>query len=169
MNILAATIPLYIPILLYALGIIHVVIEMFTLGFGPFGLVGIICLIAGIVVRFIAGATTIEIILTILGIVALLGVMLSLTAKSAKSGKLSKSAIILNQSAVPFDKTEGTDDYTYLLGKEGITTTFLRPVGKAKVDDEIVEVINEDATVIEQGEKVLIVKVEGQKVIVRKI
>ena len=65
--------------------------------------------------------------------------------------------------------SEGTDDYTYLLGKEGITTTFLRPVGKAKVDDEIVEVINEDATVIEQGEKVLIVKVEGQKVIVRKI
>ena len=169
MNILAINIPLYIPILLYALGVILVVIEMFTLGFGAFGSVGIICLIAGIVVRFLGGANTLEIILTILGIVVLLVVMITLTAKSAKSGKLSKSAIILSQSAVPFDKTEGTQDFTYLLGKEGITTTFLRPVGKTKIDDEIVEVINEDATIIEQGEKVVIVKVEGQKVIVRKI
>lgn len=162
-------IPLYIPIILYVLGLFFACIEIFTPGFGFFGIIGILALVAGIVLRIIAGGTALEIILTMVGIIAVLAVVFAITAKSAQSGRLSKSPLILSQNAVSSGLTEGTNDYSYLVEKTGVTTTFLRPVGKANIENDNYDVIAADGEIIESGENIKVISVEGQKIIVKKI
>lgn len=163
-----SNIPLFIPIMCYCLGLILVLIEMFSPGFGAFGILGGLCIIAGIVLRALAGATAIEIALTIVVAIALIILSIVLMSKSARSGKLSKTPLILTQNAVDNTITEGTKDYTYLLGATGKTITFLRPIGKAKFNDETVDVITENAEIIEANTLVKVVGVEGQRIIVEK-
>lgn len=162
-------IPLYVPIILYVLGLLFSCIEIFTPGFGLFGIGGIGCFLAGIILRIISGGTALEIILTIIGIAAVVIVLFAITAKSAQSGRLSKTPLILTQNAVSSGKTQGTADYSFLVGKEGMTTTFLRPIGKAEIDGTNYDVIAADGEVIEGGEKIAVISAEGQKVIVKKV
>ncbi len=162
-------IPLYLPIILYAFGLFFACIEIFTPGFGLFGIIGIASCVGGIVLRVIAGGTALEIILTMVGIIAVLVIVFAITAKSARSGKLSKSPLILSQNAVSSGITEGTQDFTGLIGKVGKTTTFLRPIGKAEIEDGNYDVIAADGEIIECGEQIKVISVEGQKIIVKKI
>lgn len=165
---IAVNIPLYLPIILYIVGLFFACIEMFTPGFGLFGILGILCFVGGITLRVLMGGGAVEIILTIVLIAAVLTILFAVTARSARSGRLSKTPLILSQNAVSTGMTEGTKDYSYLLSKEGVTTTFLRPVGKAEIDGELIEVIS-DGDIIEVGERIKVIDVEGQKVIVKKI
>ena len=66
---------------------------------------------------------------------------------------------------MPEDKTEGTRDYSGLVGKTGVVTTVLRPAGKINIDGEIVDVVARDGFV-EVGATVTVLSVEGSKVIV---
>ena len=169
-NILTVTtIPLIIPIICFVVGVILLIIETFTPGFGLFGFLGALCLVAGIVLRIISGGTFWELFITIVLVLALIITLLVIVSKSARTGKLSKSPLVLSENAVSQDITEGTKDYTYLLGKIGVTTTFLRPVGKAKFQDETIDVICEDSEIIESGTQVKVTLVEGQKVAVIKV
>lgn len=55
-----------------------------------------------------------------------------------------------------------------LIGLEGTTVTPLRPAGTALFDDERIDVVSE-GSFIELDERVKVVKVEGMRVVVRKI
>ena len=68
-------------------------------------------------------------------------------------------------TAVSEEKTEGTKDFTYLLQKEGVALTVLRPVGKANFGGEVVDVVARDGF-INEGEKVVCIQVEGQRIVV---
>lgn len=168
MNILASVIqlPLAIPIILYVIGIVLLIIEMFMPGFGVFGVSGAISFIAGIVLRILSGGGFLEILIIIAIALVFLILVMVCAVNSAKSGRLSKSAFILNQNAIPVGQTAGTNDYAFLIGKTGIATTFLRPVGKAVIEEQTFEVISENSDIIEQGEKVKVSAVEGQRIIV---
>lgn len=52
--------------------------------------------------------------------------------------------------------------------KEGIVLTELRPSGSVKIDDDVLDVISE-GSYISKGEKIRVVKIEGMRIIVRKI
>ncbi len=55
-----------------------------------------------------------------------------------------------------------------MIGLEGIALTTLRPAGTADFDGRRVDVVTE-ASYIEHGKKIKVIKVEGHKVIVREI
>jgi membrane-bound serine protease (ClpP class) len=55
-----------------------------------------------------------------------------------------------------------------MVGTEGVTDTDLHPSGWATIGDKRIFVVSE-ATFIEDGEKVKIIKVDGNRVVVRKI
>lgn len=55
-----------------------------------------------------------------------------------------------------------------LLGKRGIVVTELRPSGSALIADKLVDVISEGAF-LTKGEKIIVVVVNGNRVLVRKV
>ena len=55
-----------------------------------------------------------------------------------------------------------------LAGQEGVTITMLRPVGFARFGNRRVDVVT-DGELIEKGERVLVIEVEGSRVVVEKV
>ena len=61
---------------------------------------------------------------------------------------------------------EALVDFDHLLGHEGTATTQLTPSGKARFASELVDVIA-DGEVIARGAQVVVVAVQGNRVVVR--
>lgn len=152
-------------IVLFVLGIIFCAIEACVPGFGFFGITGTIMIVAGIIVRMIFGGDLYMLLYMILIALVLFGILFFVASLLIRKGKLGKTAIFNVGTAVPEDKTEGTRDYSGLLGKSGVVTTLLRPTGKAEIEGEIVDVVARDGY-IDAGTNVTVIGVEGQRVIV---
>jgi membrane-bound serine protease (ClpP class) len=58
-------------------------------------------------------------------------------------------------------------DYTYLLGKNGIALTELRPAGTAIIEEGPFDVVSE-GTYIKRGEDITVIMVNGSRIVVRK-
>ncbi len=151
---------------LFILGIIFSTIEIFVPGFGFFGITGVILFVAGIVIRMINGGDALMLLYMLLIAGVFFIVCFWILSKSATKGRLSKTGIFNIGTAVPEDKTEGTKDFSYLLGKTGKTVTVLRPVGRARFDRDIVDVIALEGFIAE-GEIVEVIETEGQRVVVK--
>lgn len=155
--------PLYAGLLLIV-GFILMIIEMLHPGFGMFGITGGIMLVLGI--AFTANSL-IQAFYMLMIVLAVLSVMFILFLRSASKGKLNKALVL--QSA---QKREagyiGTEDLNYFLGKEGITTTVLRPSGTADFDGVKMDIVSE-SEFISLGTKVRIIKVEGRRILVREV
>jgi len=54
------------------------------------------------------------------------------------------------------------------VGKQGLTVTMLRPVGKAQFGDTIVDVVSE-GELVEKGRQVEVIKVEGNRIVVSEV
>jgi membrane-bound serine protease (ClpP class) len=63
---------------------------------------------------------------------------------------------------------DGDAPLTYLLGEVGRTTTVLRPSGRARFGDLLVDV-TADSFWIDPGERVEVIEVRGSRVLVRKV
>jgi membrane-bound ClpP family serine protease len=63
-------------------------------------------------------------------------------------------------------RREALVEYSELVGQKGTTTTQLTPSGKAMFDDELLDVIT-DGEVIDRGIDVVVVEVQGNRVLVR--
>jgi len=74
----------------------------------------------------------------------------------------SESAVLSDQSATD------EDAYRVLIGKEGVARSGLRPAGLALIDGRRVDVVTEGA-LIENGARVKVVAVEGNRVVVRRV
>lgn len=152
-------------VVLFLVGIIFCAIEACVPGFGFFGIAGSIMIVAGIVVRMIFGGDLYMLLYMILIALVLFAALFALASLLIRKGRLGRTAIFNVGTAVPEDKTEGTRDYSGLVGKSGVVTTVLRPAGKADIDGEIVDVVARDGFV-EVGSNVTVLSVEGQRVVV---
>ena len=154
-------------IALFALGVIFCAIEMCTPGVGFFGISGIVLVVAGIVVRMVCGGDVYMLLYMVLFAIVLFVVMFVVASLLIRKSKLGKTAIFDVGTAVPEDKTEGTRDYSYLMGHTGKATSLLRPGGKAVIDGESVDVVARDGF-IESDSDVTVVLVGGQRIVVLK-
>ena len=152
-------------IALFALGIILCAIEMFVPGFGFFGISGIVLIVAGIVVRMICGGDMLMLLYMVIIALVLFVLMFWLFSRLVTKGRLSKTPLFHVDPAVPEGVTEGTKDFSHLLGKAGVTQTMLRPIGRVRFGDETIDVIARDGYVAENTD-VVVVEVEGSRVVV---
>lgn len=157
---------------LLAVGLIAIVLDMFTSGIGLFSIAGGLCLLAGIVVRLVSGKeplleSFIYVVLMVVLLAVLLGVLFSLVAMSAKNGILSRSPFVQSRTALPVNKKVG-EDFSFLIKKQGVIVSDCRPIGKAKIDGQIYEVIAV-GEYIYCNNVVSVIKVDGNKVTVEKI
>ena len=155
-------------IVLFILGIIFCGIEMFIPGFGIFGISGTVMIGAGIVVRMIFGGDLFMLLYMILIALALFILTFWVFSRMITKGRLSKTALFHVDSAVPTGNTEGTKDFSYLVGKCGVATTPLRPVGRAQFEGQTIDVIARDGFVAENA-KLTVTETEGSRVVVIEI
>ena len=148
-------------VILFILGFLLVIVEMFNPGFGVPGALGIVFLIVGVIVT----AETVEQgILMGVVILAILAVMLTIVLYSASKGRLSKK-LILKDATDRQSGFSGTEDMKYLLGKSGKTVTPLRPAGCADLDGVRLDVVTR-GEFIEKDVPVTVVEVEGNRIVV---
>ncbi|HEY8424168.1 MAG TPA: NfeD family protein [Clostridia bacterium] len=148
------------------LGLILCIIEIFQPGFGIFGALGTILIIAGLVIRMLQGGTLLMLFIMIFIIIIILMTAFMIMVRSMKYGWLSRTELIQSGTAVNPVRSDATDDYSYLLSKTGKTTTPLRPSGKAVIDDKEYDVVAQGAF-IEKGVEIKVVEVEGVRIVVR--
>ncbi len=145
-------------------GLIFMTLEAFHPGFGAFGVTGAILLIIGVV---LTAKTIGQAFIMTIAILAILAIIFAAFLRSASKGKLNK-ALVLNHSQNRETGYIGTEDLNYLLGKEGITTTVLRPSGTADFSGVKLDVVS-DSEFIPPNSKVKIIKVEGRRIVVKVI
>jgi len=153
-----------LAIFCFAFGFTLMVIEIFHPGFGVFGVFGGILLIAGIV---LTAKTLLDGLIMFIVILALLGFMLAIAIQSASKGRLSK-ILILHSEQKKEAGYIGTEDLDYFLNAEGEALTILRPSGTADFKGVKLDVVTEGGF-ISKGEKVKVMKVQGRRIVVRKI
>ena len=158
LDVILTNLPLVLCLLV---GVALLVLEVFVPGFGLPGISGLILLSIGIVITWTTYGSVAGLAVTLIAL-ALAGISISVSIKSAATGKLSKSALILNQVTQPVEH----EDTEELVGKEGITATVLNPVGIAEFDGVRLNVVSE-GSYMAKGAKVRIAQIDGAKIIVR--
>ncbi len=160
LNVILTNLPL---VLCLITGVGLLVVEVFVPGFGLPGISGIVLLVVGIGLTWNAYGPVAGLAVTLIAL-ALAGISISISVKSAATGRLSRSALILNEVTHSVDHEEAEA----LTGKEGVTDTVLNPVGIAEFDGVRLNVVSE-GSYLEKGAKVRVQQVEGSKIIVRKV
>lgn len=155
---------LIIAIILFVAGFILLGIEMAIPGFSIPGISGIICLVIAI---FLVSDSFVEGAIIALIILALLGIMFAIILGLLSKAKL-KSPIILKDEQNKEKGFISSNDLQYLLGKQGVAVTDLRPSGTADFDGIEFDVISE-GKYISKDTKLVIYKVQGSKLIVKQV
>lgn len=151
-----------IGIVLLVAGFVLVGIEMIIPGFGIPGISGIVCLVSGILLT----AKTIEEGLTITVIVVvILAVMLTIALIVLKRVK---PPIILENELKAERGYLNSADLEYLVGKEGIAVTDLKPSGKCKIEGIEFDV-RAESRYIEKGTRVCISRIHENTIMIREI
>ena len=154
-------------IICFIFGVGLLIAEIFMPGFGVAGISGIVLEIISIVLVYIHHGSLAALAMTIFCL-AVIAVTISIAIRSASSGRLSKSGIVLNDRETVEEGYSAMPDMEVFLGKEGVTTTVLRPTGMAEFEGVKLNVVA-DGEYVPQSTKVRITKVEGARVVVNKI
>lgn len=157
-----------LPVLVcFLLGLILLIVEAFMPGFGLPGISGILLEAAAIVMTYLAhgGLAALGMTLIILAVVAL---AVSLMLRSVNRGRLSKSPMILNNTESAEEGYVAVRDMEVFLGKQGVTTTVLRPTGMAEFDGVKLNV-QSDGEYIPKAMPVRVEHIEGSRVVVRRV
>lgn len=158
---LAGTTDLW-AVFIFLAGIVLLIIELMIPGFGLFGISGIAALLIGIILSaptIRQGVITLSI--STAAIIIGLPIIIKLTAGSKFMRRL-----VLTTTEAPSQGYVHAPSKESFLGKTGVAHTVLRPSGSIMVDGEKIDAIT-DGEYAEKGAKVVVIKVEGGKVIVR--
>ena len=164
LEFIAANLPILICFLI---GIGLMVLEAFMPGFGLPGISGIILEVVAVVLTWMNHGPVAALGMTLI-ILSILAIAISMSLRSAANGKLSRSKLVLNDTESNEAGYRSTEDLDVFLGKEGVTTTVLRPSGMAEFDGVRLNVVSE-GEFIQSGTRVQIVRVEGSRILVRTI
>ncbi|OOG72774.1 nodulation protein NfeD [Algoriphagus sp. A40] len=164
-------------ILVFVCGIILLAVELFVIpGFGIFGVMGIVCIIGGLVLGmvpnqdfnfdFVPASQLFGALLTvILAALASVGLVFWLTPKVNEWGAFKHITLATTQ-----ERSQGYTSSFYsdsLLGTSGIVHSRLRPSGKVEIDGEIYDAYSR-GEFIDQGEKIIVISTEGTSLKVKK-
>jgi len=152
-------------IALFILGILLLLIEMFIPGFGIFGISGIVSVIIGLMMSF---PNPVQAFYSItFAVIASCVISYFLGKYLVKTPVFDRIILNLKQ-----EKSQGylafSDITSEFLNREGIALTTLRPAGSADFDGQKLDVLA-DGEFIPAGSKIRVIRVEGSKIVVKKI
>ena len=168
----------WLELLALSLGLICIAIEIFVVpGFGVFGIGGLALTVLGIVLMsqtFVVPQSVYQITLFTKGVWAALGGAAGMIGGFILMRLLFPHLPFFNKLVMEapdselLEESEKLGDYSHLMGRTGVSTTPLRPSGKARFDDQIIQVLS-DGTAISAGEAVRVCEVHATKVIVESV
>ena len=153
-----------IGIILLVAGFVLAAVELVVPGFGLPGISAIVCLIAGIF--FIADTIEEGILITVV-VIVVLGILMTIIMGLLAKRKL-KSPIILDTDVKAEDSHLNFSDLEYLVHREGIAVTDLRPAGRGNFDGIDLD-ISSDGSYIERGTPVVIDRISEKRLIVKRL
>lgn len=165
----------WLEILAFALGVICIAIELFLLpGIGVFGIGGLCLLVLGIVLTsqtFVIPRNTYQfeqltrnLWLVVGGFAAIVLGLTLLRVMMPQRAILRHLALETPDDEI-IERAERLADYEHLRGESGVATTPLRPAGKARFGNDIVQVVS-DGTPLSPGDAVRVIEVRGNRVVV---
>ena len=160
-------------ILLFVLGLILLALEIFVIpGFGIAGIAGIILIFVSLFLSLTPSGPFMDFDAISIAIIQLTGaivaafVLILLLAKFLPKSKTFSKLILADEERAE----QGFVSYPSekdLVGQEGIALTTLRPAGSAEFNGKRYDVVA-DWEYIEQGSRIVVLRVEGVKVVVKK-
>lgn len=160
-------------LLLVGIGFVLLVIEIFvTPGFGLVGTLGLGAILTGLGLSLVGTGTTWEGLLLAVGQVAL-SLLLAIVAAVAvlrAVPRLPFGRKLILETELPADvgySSEPQSDHRWL-HKRGTAVSTLRPAGIAHLDGERVDVVS-DGEFIDAGEPIEVVRVDGNRIVVRQL
>lgn len=165
----------WLELVAFGLGIICIAIEIFLVpGFGVFGIGGLALTILGIVLMsqtFVIPRNVYQVEAFTRGVWVALGGAGGMIGGFIAARMLFPHVPVLRGLVMeaPDDanisEAEKLGDYSFLIGQTGTATTPLRPSGKAKFGDQVVQVVS-DGTAISPGDPVRVTEVRATRVVV---
>jgi membrane-bound serine protease (ClpP class) len=164
-------------IFVFIIGVILLAVELFVIpGFGIFGVLGIVCILAGLVLgmlpnqnfnfEFVPTADLFGALLTvIIAAIASVGIVFWLTPKVNEWGAFKSISLATTQK-----RTDGYTSSSYsdsMVGKSGTVHSRLRPSGRILIDGEVYDAYSR-GEFVEQGEKIIVISTEGTSLKVKK-
>lgn len=150
-----------IALIVFIVGMVLLVIEMFHPGFGVAGGIGILLLFVGVI---LTARIVVQGIIMSAVILALLAVLLVILLRSAAKGRLSRT-LVLRERTDAASGFSGTEDLRALVGKTGTALTTLRPSGTADFDGVRFDVVTR-GEFLKVGTPIEIIEVEGNRIVV---
>ncbi len=151
-------------IALFLGGILFIIIEAVAPVTGIFAAIGIVMMLYSII---LALGGNLSAVYMLLGSLVIAILIFAIIVKKLPSSRLWQRVLLKDSSTSARGYTSSSDN-SALINKEGIVTTELRPSGTILINDSPIDVVSE-GSYISKGEKVRIVKIEGSRIIVRKI
>lgn len=152
-------------LVLLLIGVALIVVEMILPGFGAPGIVGGILCLLGIL---LFARTLLQALLLLLLTVAVLTVVFLVLLRSVSRGRLSKSPLILRDSAQDGAGYASFDNLQQFVGQTGVALSMLRPSGVGEFNGKRIDVVTE-GDFLPAGTRLRIDRVQGRQVIVHSI
>ena len=149
-------------VILFAIGIICMVVEMFEPGMGVFGIVGVIVMIIDI---FILADNFVQGLVLFAGLAIIIVIFVLLLLVLSSHGMLPKS-IVLKEATDNEKGYTASSGSVLKIGDRGVAVTDLRPSGKAEFGYVNADVVS-DGDFIIRGSNIMVVGVNGNKIVVR--
>lgn len=149
--------------LMFLLGIGLLIVELYVPDFGAIGIVGFLAMAVAIYLK--VGDFT-ELVYLLIASLAVGVVVIVYFLRSGKELNISPG-FILTEALTSEKGYSSEKNYAFLLNEHGTVVSDLRPVGRAKIGEEIYEVIS-TAEMISSGEMITVTRVQGAKVYVKR-
>lgn len=149
--------------LVFVLGIVLLVIELYVPDFGIIGLIGFIAMIIALYYRI---GDSVDLLLMGLASLTVAVVVAIVLLKMGKQLNISPM-FILETSMNKESGYSSERDLSFLEDQVGVAMTDLRPVGRAKFEEKIYDVISTEE-MIPNSAVVFVERVQGSKVYVRR-
>ena len=151
-------------VLLFGLGMLLVTAEVFIPSLGILGMLAALSLIGSIVAAFAVSTGTGMTVLLLTAV--LVPVVMTFGIKLFPKTPIGRK---MTARGFSFEDGRGVDRRdTGLTGEVGVVEAMLRPAGIARIDGRRVDVVSRGET-IEKGERVTVVEVSGNRVVVARV
>jgi membrane-bound serine protease (ClpP class) len=144
------------------LGFTLLLLEIFVIpGLNIFGLLGLLAVSTGVYIAYLKMGL-VEAVL-----IAAVGIFITLVLLRSVIKSRGWRSLVLSNSV---SRAEGFDsarkDFASLLGLVGEAVTPLRPTGRVRFEEELVDVVSEGGFVL-QGDRVRVIAINGHRVVVQ--
>ena len=154
-----------VSVVLFAVGMVLLLIELFVPGFGIFGGLGLAALVLCIVFQ---AKSLLEALILLVAFSAIVIALALIAGRSLKRGRLFRSPLVLKDAANKEEGYVSGGDYSHLVGETGVSLTPLRPAGVAELGGRKHDVVTE-GEFIPARSRIRVDRVVGSRIIVRQL